>query len=86
MATRMGIGAGSSRGIATGAQGIVNAPPTNAGNGSGGAGTILAGTVASVGSDVSDLMAGRLTLGAVGLSVVALIALYVWTRSAQGGG
>ncbi len=89
MATRFGIGAGTARGIASGAQGIVAAPPTNMGNGSGGPG-MLGGTVTavgtSIGNDIDDLRAGRFTLGAVGLSVVVLIAFYMWTRSAQGGG
>lgn len=75
-------------GTLTGAStGIVNAPPTHTGNGSGGAG-VLGGNVssASIGGEIDDLLAGRITLGVVSLSIIGLVAFYVWTRSAQGGG
>ena len=83
IARRRGIGSG----IASGAQGIVNAPPTAPGNGSGGAGVLGGAAFAnSVTGEIDDLMAGRITLGMVGLVVVGFVGFYIWTRSAQGGG
>jgi hypothetical protein len=78
---------GKYRGIGSGAAGIVNAPPTAPGNGSGGAGALgsVPGASAARG-EIDDLLAGRLTLSGVGIVVIALVAFYVWTRSAQGGG
>lgn len=36
-------------------------------------------------NDVSDAMAGRITLAMIDLIVLALIGFYVYTKSAQGG-
>lgn len=83
MGASWGIGAASGR--------RVSVPPTNPGNGSGGAGVLAPAAAGgravatSVRSDVSDLTAGRITLGLVELTVVSLIAFYLWTRSQQGG-
>lgn len=66
-------------------------PPTNPGNGSGGAGVLGAMrtgggfTAATIRTDLSDVTTGRLTLGVIELALVGLIAFYIWTRSAQGG-
>jgi hypothetical protein len=77
-----GIGAASGRRLTS------QPAPAAPGQGSGGAGSLRAAPAAiggAVRTDVSDATAGRLTLGVVELSLVALIAFYVWTRSAQGG-
>lgn len=66
-------------------------PPTNPGNGSGGAGVLGAArtgggfAVTSARSEISDITTGRITLGMIEIALVGLIAFYVWTRSAQGG-
>lgn len=68
-------------------------PPTNPGNGSGGAGVLGAmrtgggftAVASAAKSDISDVTTGRITLGMIELTLVGLIAFYVWTRSAQGG-
>lgn len=81
MPPRYGIGSASGRRMAA---------PTNAGNGSGGAGA-LPGTsggfaiAGAIKSDVSDLTAGRVTLGLVNVTLLGLIAFYIWTRTRQGG-
>lgn len=84
MVASWGIGAASGRRtFAT--------PPTNPGNGSGGAGVLAPAAqsgravATSVRSDITDLTAGRITLGLVELTLVGLIAFYLWTRSQQGG-
>jgi hypothetical protein len=83
MAKRYGIGAVTSRtsGVTAG-----NAPPVYPSNGAGGPGIL--GHAVSVGSarnEISDLMAGRITLVMVEVAFVGLIAFYLWTRSSQGG-
>lgn len=91
--TRYGIG-NTAR-----ARGIVNALPTSPESGSGGAGT-LRGTASAVGEtargwradlspavgEVGQITTGRVTLGMVNATVLALIVFYYWTRTAQGGG
>ena len=71
----------------------VQAPPTAPSNGSGGPGKIAGIGQTSSGitiqpalSEVSDVTTGRITLGLINLTVLAMIGFYVWTRSAQGGG
>lgn len=77
---RRGIGGGGSN---------AQAAPTAPGNGSGGPGVLMGGTAnvsAAAGDEITDLMAGRITLGLVNITILALIGFYIWTRSAQGGG
>lgn len=74
------------RGIGRG--GTVNAPPTAPSNGSGGEGALNIGplNIAPVVGEIGDATTGRITLGMVNLTILALIGFYWWTRSAQGGG
>lgn len=78
------------RGIGGAKGGTVNAPPTSPQNGSGGEGRI-AGIIpqfnfAPAIGEIGDVTTGRITLGLVNLTILALVGFYVWTRSAQGGG
>lgn len=91
MARRYGIG-GTARYRAVAA---VQSPPTNPGNGSGGPGILRGlGDTASMPSinlspalsEVSEATTGRVTLGMVNLTILAMLGFYYWTRSAQGGG
>lgn len=74
--------------------GIVQSSPLTPESGSGGPGIIggfgnTAGgriSVAPALSEVSDAMTGRITLGMVNLTILAMLGFYYWTRSAQGGG
>lgn len=68
-----------------------NAAPTAPGNGSGGAGSLLSGgesdglSFKDAQSEIGDALAGRITLGIVNLSILAMIGFYVYTRSIQAG-
>lgn len=78
------------RGIGGGKGGTVNAPPTSPQNGSGGEGRI-AGIIPQINfgpalGEIGDVTTGRITLGMVNLTILALVGFYIWTRSAQGGG
>lgn len=76
----------------------MNVPPTSPDSGSGGAGILHIGqtnNAAASGGGVSirpaldeigDVTTGRITLGLINLTILAMIGFYVWTRSAQGGG
>jgi hypothetical protein len=69
--------------------GNLQAAPTAPSNGSGGPGILGMGATVNVSpavSEVSDVMTGRVTLGLINLTILAMIGFYVWTRSAQGGG
>lgn len=73
-----------------GGGGNSNAAPVAPGNGSGGAGPL--GLTADGGpnlgpakGEISDALAGRITLGVVNLTIVALLAFYIYTRSTQNG-
>lgn len=84
------MGPSKLRGMGNTARGIVNAPPTAPGNGSGGAGT-LPGTGTSVSfspavAELGDITTGRLTLAMVNTVILLMLGFYWWTRSAQGGG
>jgi hypothetical protein len=76
------------RGI--GGTGSASAAPTAPSNGAGGAGTLNVGPIAfntqPAQSEISDVAAGRVTLGLINLTLIGFLAFYVWTRSAQGGG
>lgn len=70
------------------------APPTSPSSGAGGPG-VLGGigktapsglTIQPAIAEVSDVTTGRITLGLINLTVLAMIGFYVWTRGAQGGG
>lgn len=78
------------RGIGSGLGGVVNAPPTAPGNGSGGGGSLLTGggggfDTQPASSEISDAFTGRITLGIVNLTILALLGFYIVTRSQQAG-
>jgi hypothetical protein len=57
---------------------------------SGGSGPVMGGNLSvvdfsSARNDISDAMAGRVTLAMLDLIVLALIGFYLFTKSAQGG-
>jgi hypothetical protein len=82
------MGPTKNRGIGNTARGFVNAPPTNPGNGSGGAGT-LPGTSVNFSpafAEIGDVTTGRVTLGMVNFTILLMLGFYYWTRTAQGGG
>lgn len=81
------MGPNKFRGIGSQGGGNLQAPPTAPSNGSGGPG-VLGGAVnvSPAWSEVADATTGRVTLGIVNLTILAMIGFYVWTRSAQGGG
>lgn len=76
----------------------VQAPPTNPGNGSGGPGILRGIATGDTGrlpgvaalspaiAEVGEVRTGRITLGMVNLTILAMLGFYYWTRSAQGGG
>lgn len=75
----------------------IQAPPTNPGNGSGGPGLLRGLAQGDTGrlpgvnlapalAEVGDAKTGRITLGMVNLTILAMLGFYYWTRSAQGGG
>lgn len=87
----MGPRKASLRGMGTGGASLL-APPTSPSSGAGGPG-VLGGTGQTAGlsfapaiTEVSDVTTGRITLGLINLTVLAMIGFYVWTRNAQGGG
>lgn len=83
----MGPIKGKYRGMGGQGGASVQAPPTAPSNGSGGPGILGAGpNVAPAWQEVADATTGRITLGVVNLTILAMIGFYVWTRSAQGGG
>ena len=97
----MALGPSRMRGIGDTARyravSAIQAPPTNPGNGSGGPGILrglaqgdtgrLAGVNLSPAlGEVSAAKSGRITLGMVNLTILAMLGFYWWTRSAQGGG
>lgn len=75
------------RGMGSGGA-AVNAAPTAPGNGSGGEGALAIGPLnfSSAVAEIGDVTTGRITLGMVNFTILAMIAFYIWTRSAQGGG
>ncbi len=76
------------RGLGSGMGGGINAAPTAPSNGSGGEGSLNVGPLnfSAAASEVGDVMTGRITLGMVNLTIVAMLAFYIWTRGVQGGG
>lgn len=64
----------------------VQAPPTSPQNGSGGVGVLGSVNLTPAINEISDVRTGRITLGMVNLTILAFVAFYYWTRSAQGGG
>lgn len=80
-----GIGGQNGRN-APGSGGVVQTPPTNPGNGSGGAGILgLPTSLAGARAELADVTTGRITLGVINIALVSVIAFYFWTRSVQGG-
>lgn len=84
------MGPNKYRGIGWNGNGAANAAPVAPGNGSGGAGTLGLGNGGSLEfsaarSEISDALAGRITLGVVNLTILAMIGFYVYTRSIQAG-
>lgn len=70
--------------------GAANAAPTAPGNGSGGEGTLGIGNgggleFSAARGEISNAMAGRITLGVINLTILALVGFYVYTRSIQAG-
>jgi hypothetical protein len=69
----------------------MSVPPLSVANGSGGAGILVPAVAGgrtvgtSINTSISDLTAGRITLGMVAGSVLLLGGFYLWTRSQQGG-
>lgn len=83
---RYGIGASpGAKSVLAGATG--NQPPVYPSNGSGPPGILGAATpgISAAQGEISDLMAGRITLALVEIAFVGLIGFYLWTRSSQGG-
>lgn len=78
------------RGIGWNSVGSVNAAPTAPSNGSGGEGALLAGaggglSVAPARGEITDALAGRITLGVINLTILAMVGFYVYTRTVQNG-
>lgn len=82
----MGPTKGRLRGMTGLGGAIAQAPPTSPQNGSGGPGVLGAVNLAPALNEISDVRTGRITLGMVNLTILAFVAFYYWTRSAQGGG
>lgn len=82
------MGPSKFRGLGSGGGGAVNAAPTAPSNGSGGEGALNVGPLnfSAAANEISDVTTGRITLGMVNLTIVAMLAFYIWTRSVQGGG
>lgn len=82
----MGPRKASLRGIGGG--GGVSAPPQSSDSGSGGAGALRLPAFnfsgAAIAGEINDVASGRATLGLIGVSIVALVAFYVWTHGVQG--
>ena len=82
----MGPSKATLRGIGGG--GGASAPPQSSDSGSGGAGALRIPsfnfTGAGIGDEIEAVTSGRATLGLIGLSIVALVAFYVWTHGVQG--
>lgn len=78
---------GPTRFRSIGGGGVVNAPPTAPSNGSGGEGALRIPTpnFSAVTAELGDVTTGRITLGLVNFTILAMIGFYVWTRSVQGG-
>lgn len=85
------MGPNRSRGIG-GTRRNVTVPPLSPESGSGGAGALTArgGTdrinLSPALSEIGDATTGRITLGMVNTTILAMILFYYWTRTAQGGG
>lgn len=85
------MGPSKYRGIGWNGLGAANAAPTAPSNGSGGEGMIQLATVGGgfdaspAKGELSDALAGRITLGAINLTILALIGFYIYTRSVQAG-
>lgn len=70
------------RGRTTAAPTVQTAPPSGAVPGAAGGGGVLV----ELQSGFSDAMRGRVSLLFLNSMILALVAFYVWTRRAQGGG
>lgn len=85
------MGPNKFRGIGWDANGSgVNAAPVAPGNGSGGAGALGIGNgggleFSAARGEISDALAGRITLSIVNLTILAMVGFYVYTRSIQAG-
>lgn len=82
----MGPSKSSLRGIGGGGA-VASAPPQSSDSGSGSVGPLRIPAFNFTGFSASDMDAvtsGRGTLGLIGLSIVALVAFYVWTHGVQG--
>lgn len=77
----------SLRGIGGGGA-VQAAPPQSPESGSGSVGALRLPafnfSAATFGAEMDAVSSGRATLGLIGLSIVALVAFYVWTHSVQG--
>lgn len=61
----------------------IAAPNPTDGGGSDRAGAPF--SLAPATGEIGDALTGRITLGVVNLTILAMIGFYVWTRGAQGG-
>jgi hypothetical protein len=70
-------------GIGSGGAGSATAANPTDGGGSNYAGAGF--SLAPATGEIGDALTGRITLGVVNFTILAMIAFYVWTRGAQGG-
>lgn len=86
------MGPNRARGIGSTRRSLVQTPPLSPESGSGGAGVLTArGDTKGINlspalSEIGDATTGRITLGMVNTTILAMLLFYYWTRTAQGGG